>query len=184
MDSCTQQSCLLYPHVVQVQYFSALSYSAAGKTILLLFTAMPSIIVISSMNGPQCCRFFCTSALVNGQLHSMSSDRMPMCSSCSVAILVYSYVMQSAMSFLDSWTDSNSHAQNLFIFVYLIVVLDSQFTMNSCNPCLYGTLMLYWCILNSILWSLHNRLATSFLMIATDGLWSVITLTSWVKQLW
>ena len=41
--------------------------------------------------------FFCTSALVDGQPQSMSSDSIPMCSSSSVTIVISPAVMQCGM---------------------------------------------------------------------------------------
>ena len=43
--------------------------------------------------------------------------------------------------------------------------------------------LIYGCI-QCILWSLCNRLATSFINVSTRSLWSVLILTSWVKKYW
>ena len=59
--------------------------------------------------------------------------------------------------------------------------LECQSVMNSYSPGLYSILMLYQWIHNSIICSLWIGLQDLALN-TTSGLWSVITLTPWVKQ--
>ena len=79
---------------------SALSCSATGSIIILHFIAVLSMIGISSLNDQYACRSFCTSALVDDQPQSTSSDSMHMCSSLGLLILLLS-VMSSDMSMHD-----------------------------------------------------------------------------------
>ena len=60
--------------------------------------------------------------------------------------------------------------------------LDSQSAMKRSEPSLYIILTLYWCILRSNCCSFCNNVVTSFLNIATSGLWYVIIFISLVKQ--
>ena len=55
---------------------------------------------------------------------------------------------------------------------------ESQSVMNRSSSGLYIILTLYWCILSKIHCILCDNVATSFLKIATSGLWSVIIPTS------
>ena len=64
------------------------------------------------------------------------------------------------------WIDGNVHSLALFV---LWLDLDSQFVMNSAASGLYSILMLYWFIVNTILWSICDKLATSFLNITTNS---------------
>ena len=83
--------------------------------------------------------------------------------------------MQSGMSMHDSIALMVMHLPGISSSPFVSwLCLDSQPMMNSYGPGLYSILMLFWSICSSILWSLCDRLPTSFLNIATNGLWSVV----------
>ena len=119
--------------------FSALSYSSTGIIICQPFIAVQSMIAISSPNDQFGYLSFCTSALVNGQPWSMSSESMPMCLSPSVAILILPQMSCNPCMIL-------LHLCNADVWDFLIsmwwLCLDSQSAMNSCGPGLYNILML------------------------------------------
>ena len=77
--------------------FFVLSCSDVGTIILLSVMEILSMIAISSLNDKYGCSSFYASACVNGQPWAMSSDRMPMYLSSSVAVLISSTHMQSGM---------------------------------------------------------------------------------------
>ena len=95
--------------------FSVLPCSVAFIIIILPFTAMSSMIVISSVNDQYSCKSFCTSTLVSSLLFNMSSDTMAMFSSSSVAILTSYAIMQSGMSMNDYFINGNPHAWYFFV---------------------------------------------------------------------
>ena len=157
---------------------SALPCSTVGIIVLLPFTAMQSMIAVSTLNDQYGSRSFCTSALVDGKLWSMRSESMLTCLSSSVAIPISFAVMQSSMSVHDIVALMVTQMPGILSSHFgFWLCLDSQPVMNRCCSVLYGILMWYWCILNSIAWCMCDRLAISFLNITTSGLWSVITLT-------
>ena len=154
--------------------FSALSCSTAGIIIPLPSLQCHVMTAISSLNDHYGCLSCCTSGSLNGQPENIHSDSMPMCWSSSDTVLISPAVRNLLMVI---------HTPGIFSSLMVSwFCLDSQSAMKSCGPGLYIIVTLYWCIINSILWSLCDRLATSFLKIATIGLWSVVMLTSWVKQ--
>ena len=82
--------------MAQVQLFSAFSCTAAGIIIVLSFIAMLSMIVMSSLSDQYGCRTFYTSAVIDGQPQSTSSDNIVVHFTYTVAIHISSAVMQSA----------------------------------------------------------------------------------------
>ena len=143
-------------------YFSVLSCSAAGIIILLPFSAMSAMIVISCLKYQHGYRYVCTSGLVSGNPWSMSSEGMPMCSLSVLAVLISSAVMQPSRSMYDTTALMVMHMPRISSSLFgLWLCLDCQPVMKTFDPA-YCILMLYWCILNIILRSLYNRLAISF----------------------
>ena len=123
-----QQPCLSMPIWFTCSWFSAFPWSDGGITIPLPFIKMLLIIAISSLNDQYCCRFLCTSVVIDSLLCNTYSDSMLRCSSLVVADLISLWFMvkfiPSILSLLVSW-----------------LCLDSQLTMNSCSLNLYGKLM-------------------------------------------
>ena len=118
---------------------------------------IPSMIAILSLNDQYGCNFFCTSAFVDGQPWNTWSERMLRCSLSGVATLITSAFMQSDISVHDYCIPGIS----LSLFVSWFC-LDSKSAMNSYVSDLCS-IMLYCWICNSILCSLSDRVATSFL---------------------
>ena len=86
------------------------------------FMAIPSVIAVLSLNDQYHYSSFCSSAFVDGYLQSTFYERMPRCSSCRVAILISSAVMQSVMTMHDSYyIDGYVHNRYFFVsqFVYI-----------------------------------------------------------------
>ena len=182
MDSCACNCVFSKPMWLSCSCCSALSCSAVGIIIPLPSITKQSMIAVSSLNDQ----------------HGYSSVPHPwsiaiqgirvlaawLCAHHLVFLFLFLLLLCSlvclCMSLMHRWQCT------CLEFVYLLFVswlcLDSQSVMNSCGPCLCSILMLYWCIHNSIPWSLCDRLATSFLKIAISSLWSVIMLTPWVKK--
>ena len=102
IDLCASSLVFSIPLWIRGSCFSVLSYSIAGIIIILLFTAIPSMVAVSSVNDQYGCRYFCTSALVDGRPCSVSSTSMSMCSSSIIAILTSSAVRKSSMSMHDT----------------------------------------------------------------------------------
>ena len=142
---------------------------------LLPLMAAPSTIAASFLKDQLGCSSFCTSVFVGGQLQRISLATVLRCSSSRVSVVC----LHSSIAVMVKCIPGFS----LSLFVSSLC-LGSQTMMNSCSPGLYSILMLYWCICSSILWSLCDRLVTSFLNNATSGLWSVITLASLAKNWW
>ena len=140
------------------------------------------MIAISSLTIQYGCSSFCTSASVDDQSWSTCSDRMPRCSSSSVAIHISSAVKQSGISVHDSIALIIKHIPGISSLFISHCFWIANLQMNSCGPGLYSILMMYSWMCNIILCSLHDMLATSFSKTVTSSLCSVITLTSWVKQ--
>ena len=166
-------------HVVQGSCFCALSCDAAGIIIFLSFIAVLSMIAISSVNDHYGCGSFFTSALVDDQPWNTNSDSMPMCLSSSIAISISSAIIQCGMSMHDSLAFMVLHIPEIYSSLYFGYAWIASLHWIAEVPGLHSILMLYWCILSSILWSLCNRLAISFLHITISSLCYVITLTSW-----
>ena len=110
-------SSLVFSILLRCSRSSALSCSVAGNIILLPFIVISAMIAILSQNDHYDCSCFCTSAFVNGQSWSTSSNSMPTCSSSSIAILISSPIMHSGMSLHDS-----IHAWYFFVSVYFVIV--------------------------------------------------------------
>ena len=144
MDSHASSLVFFMPMLSRCSCVSASSRSTVGIIFLFFFIAMPSMIMMSSLNYQYGCISSCISALVNGQPWNMSSDTIPMCSLSSVAILILSVVMQSGMSMNDfaALTVMNMTGISSFLFV-LWLYMDSQSMMNSCGLGLYSILKFY-----------------------------------------
>ena len=96
-------------------------------------------------------RSICTLVLVDGMLQSKTFVSKPMYPSSGIAIHISSTLLQSSMSIHDTIALMlMHHAWDFFIFVCLMVCLDSMTAINVCGPGMCSILMLYWCILNSI----------------------------------
>ena len=98
---------------------SVLSCTTSGNNTILSSMVVPSMNVISSVNVQYGCRSLCTSALVDGQLHSTSSDSIPICSSSSIAFLIASAVMKSEMSEHDSIALMVIHMPEISSFLFV-----------------------------------------------------------------
>ena len=153
--------------------------SSAGTLVLWFFSiTIPSVTAISSLIDQYGCTSFQTLDFVGGQLHIRQFACTPICLSSRVTyhhvfwdvnVCFYCIYAYAAMPGISS----------LFI---LWLCLDRQAAINNCELGLYRILMLYWWIHSSIFCNLFDRFDTSFLKFSTSGLWSVITLTLWLKQ--
>ena len=99
---------------------------------------------------------------------------------CTHQLFISSVVIQSGMSVHDSIALMVMHMPAVSSSVSWLC-LDSQSAMNNCVQGLFCILTIYWWILNDILYSLCDKLATFFLKIPTRVLWSVIMLTTWAQ---
>ena len=112
------------------------------------------------------------------QFWSMDSHRIWALTACLCAphlVLLFLFLFPIALMVIHMpWISSSMFVSWLFF--------TSQSAMNIHGPGLFSILMLYLCILHSIIWSICDRLTSSFLNTNTSGLWSVIMLTLWVKQ--
>ena len=115
---------------------------------------------------------------------------MCVCSICSFASIVIAFLMSS----IDVYT-----GMSIVILSECLLMLiqanswsllsvwlwwDSKSTMYRFGPGLYKLCMLYWWMCSIMDCSHYDRVVMSLLTIATNGLWSVITFTSLVKQQW
>ena len=113
---------------------------------------------------------------------SKSSYMMSRCSSSIVAALIFSAVLQSGMPMHNSIALMIMHMPGVSSSLFFWLCLGSHSVINSCGTGLCRVFPLHCWICNSIHCSLCDRLAKSFLKITTSGLWSVLMLTSQVKQ--
>ena len=121
---------------------------------------------------------------------SPSCDDVPFshskCSSCPVTCCICRIDKHSGM-FVDICIASTLMSIHTMYFSSLFSVclyLDSQSAMKSSGPSLYIILTCFWCVLRRMHWIHCERVARSFFNIATQGLWSVIILTSLAEQQW
>ena len=158
-----------------------MSYSTVGIIILLTLIAVLSMTAIWSLNDQHGCRSFCIPALDDSLSLSMSSDSMPMCSSSSIAILISSAIMQSGMSMHDSIALIVMHMPRISssLFCGCVWIANLQWI-----PVAQACIVFLHCIAVFLVvyFKVSDRLAKSVLNIAAIDLWSVFTLTSWVKQ--
>ena len=100
--------------------------------------AVPSVIVISSLNDQYGCSSFCPSAFIDGQLQSKYSESRLKCTLTRVATLISSAGMQSSVSVHD-WYYMDGCAYIWYFFVCMSwLCLGSQSAMNSYGPGLYS----------------------------------------------
>ena len=149
----------------------------------LSFIMMPSISAMSSLNEQYALMSCCTWSLIYGHPAMMYPLSHCKCSSYAVTCYIYAIDMYSGI-FVDvciaSTLTSMPHISSYLFSVWLC--LDSQSAMKNSGPGLYIILTLYWCIHRRMHWICCDRVATSFLNIATRSLWLVIILTSLAKQ--
>ena len=121
------------------------------------------------------------------QLSLMASHTIHILTACwgvksVVTDLISIAVMQSGMSVHDSMAFMIMFITSISSISVLWLRLYSQSARNNYDLGLYSILMLHSWMHSNILCSLCDKLTSSFLNIATSGLFSVITLTSWAKQ--
>ena len=118
---------------------------------------------------------WCIWSLLSGHPTMMYPFNCCKCSSCVVVCCICWIDMYSG-TFVDVYIASTLMSMPCIAsFLFSIwFCLDSQSAMNICNPGLYIILTQYWCIFRRIHLILCDRVAMSFLNIATRGLQSVI----------
>ena len=150
--------------------------NAFGITIPLPFMTTPLITAMSSENAHYALMSCASWFLLLGHPCMAYSIRCWRCWSWDVASCTPCIVIHFGMLVIDCIA---------LILVYMPVIssslflpwlcLDSQSAMNRSGPGLYIILTLYWCIL-------CDNVPTSFLKMATSGLWSMIILIYLTKQ--
>ena len=128
MDSHASSHVFSIPIWLKCSCFSALSCSASViVNISLLFIAVPSVIVITSLEDQYGCRPFSTSAVTDGQPGSTSFFySISMCLSSGIVILISSALMPF-MSVHDYMVLKVMHMSGIFF----VLCLDRQSVMNN-----------------------------------------------------
>ena len=134
----------------------------------------PSITNMSSFMDQYGLMPWCNCSLACGQPVIIKCCSLCKCSSCLVACWIYCMDMHSDISVATCTTSTlmSNPLITLFLFSWWLC-WDSQCAIQISGPGLYIVLILYWWILRMMHLILWDSVATSFLNMATRGLWSV-----------
>ena len=159
--------------------------STLEMIICLPFMITPSITNMSSLMDQYCLMSWCNCSLACGQPLIIKDCTLCKCSSCLVTCWIYCMDMYSSTSVKTCTTSTlMSKPLNALPFFSWWVCWDNQSAITVSGSGLYIILILYWWILMMMWWILWDSIATSFLNMATKGLWSVIMVISLAKQWW
>ena len=183
IDSCARSFGFSISILLVWSWSSASVFNISCIITCLPFIMIPSITAMSSLNDQY--------ILISCGIWSLFSSHPTMMypfshckwSSCAVGWYFCRIDMHSRMFVV--FCIPSTFMSMLCISASLFSVsfcIDSQSAMKNCGPSLYIILTQNWCILRRMHCILCDRGATSFLNIATRGLWLVIILTSLAKQ--
>ena len=162
---------------------SACFCNVSDITTNLPFRMPPSITAIFSQPVQFSLRFCAMWSLFSGHplmICSFSCGKWLSCG-CFLLQFTYHHAFGNVCSCFYG-VNAYLHTSYFFIFCFLCGFIWIASLLWRDLDQVYILLTLYWCVLKRIHCGLCDNVATSFLNISTGGLWSVIILTSLVKQ--
>ena len=148
----------------------------------VFFMAILSITVSTSLNVQWCLMSWLLSFLVESHLSVIYFLSFCMCSSvCCILYIFYQHTCWCVRC-NPGYISAQFHTSYFFIFPLKILLPWEPVWYKYIDPWFVELCILYWCFVSMMCCSCYDSIATSFLNIATKGLWSVITWTSLAKQ--
>ena len=156
---------------------STCAFSTSGIIACLSFMMILSITAMPSLHDQYILMSSRTWSLISSHPVMMYPLSCCKCSSWLVTCCICVIDLHSGM-FIDVSTLTSMPCISSSLFS-IWLCLDSQSAIKSSGPGLHIILTQYWCIYRRMCWIHCDRVAMSFLNIATRDLWSVIILAFW-----